>query len=423
MEKRTNSPYPKKDRPILAAVGLLLIVSTVLFAWSDRKHDWRWYQFEFRRQVTEKYGAEKAAGLPQGVQQVWVPDLRRADRCVTCHQASSWKGFETAEEPFRTHPQEILKTHPVEKFGCTSCHGGQGWAIDADEAHGPVEHWEEPVLGAALGEAYSLAENKSALLQMHCNTCHRYDRETKGAEAINLAKGLVIEKGCRACHVINGRGGTIGPDLTYVGDKAAEQYEYGRLSGQKTAFAWHVAHFKDPRALVPDTVMPNFHLSTKEAQALAMLTLSWRKAAVSADYRPGVPRTDPQTPEEVEAENRMKTGPGAWFVQTGCFVCHSVSALGVKSPAQIGPDLSTAVEDTQARFGVTVDDFLDRPTGTMAVVLSRQIILTPEQKKTAVAKLREAFAEHQKQQQARAAGTESAGDTALDKSKSKGENE
>ena len=53
----------------------------------------------------------------------------------------------------------------------------------------------------------------------------------------------------------------------------------------------------------------------------------------------------------------MKTGPGAWFVKTGCFVCHSISALGVKSPAQIGPDLSTAVEDTQARFGRTVDDF------------------------------------------------------------------
>ena len=52
----------------------------------------------------------------------------------------------------------------------------------------------------------------------------------------------------------------------------------------------------------------------------------------------------------------MKTGPGGWFVQTGCFVCHSISALGVKSPAQIGPDLSTAVEDVQSRFGVTLDD-------------------------------------------------------------------
>ena len=48
----------------------------------------------------------------------------------------------------------------------------------------------------------------------------------------------------------------------------------------------------------------------------------------------------------------------------------------------------------QTRFGRTLDDFLREPTGTMSVVLSRQIVLTPEQKADAVAKLREAFAEH-----------------------------
>ena len=411
MEKRSDSSFPKKDRPVLAAVGVALVVSTVLFAWSDRKHDWRWYQYEFRRQVVEKLGADRAKSVPRGVQQIWVANLRRADRCITCHQATNWKGFEAAEHPFRTHPPEILKTHPVEKYGCSSCHGGQGWAIDVQTAHAPPEHWEEPVLGTELGEAYSIVDDKKALMQMNCNVCHRYDRQTPGADSINLAKALVREKGCRACHFVNGRGGTIGPDLTWVGDKAPEQYEYGRLSGQKTAFAWHVAHFKDPRALVPDTVMPNFHFSTKEAQALAMLTLSWRRAPVPADYRPGVPRTDPPTPEEVAAEKWIETGPGAWFVKTGCFVCHSVSALGVKSPAQIGPDLSTAVEDVQSRFGRTVDDFLAAPTGTMAVVLSRQIVLSPAEKAIAVQKLREAFAEHQKQKAAGVAAAQSGGPT------------
>jgi hypothetical protein len=79
-------------------------------------------------------------------------------------------------------------------------------------------------------------------------------------------------------------------------------------------------------------------------------------------------------------------------------VCHSIQVYGVRSPAQIGPDLSNAVEDVQSRFGRTIDDFLREPTGTMSVVLSRQIILTPEQKAIAIQKLREAFAVYQQQQ-------------------------
>ena len=400
MEQRTTSPYPKLDRPILAGIGVLLIVSTVLFWWADRSHDWRYYQGEFRQIVVEKFGAGRAGAVPTGAQQIWVPGLRRADRCITCHQAVSWKGFESAENPWRTHPAEPLRTHPVEQYGCTSCHSGQGWAIDVAAAHGEVAHWEEPLLSKTLGEAYSLATDKKALIQMNCNVCHRYDRETKGADAINLAKRLIRQKGCRACHVINGYGGTIGPDLTEVGEKAPEQYDFSRLSGQKTAFAWHVAHLKDPRSAVADTVMPNFNFTTEQAQAISMLVLSWRRAVVPAEYVAGAPRTDPRTADEIRAEEEMKTGPGAWFVSTGCFVCHSISALGVVSPAQIGPDLSTAVVDVQSRFGKTIDDFLMNPTGTMSVVLSRQIILTPEQKQIAIGKLREAYAEHQKLQQA-----------------------
>ena len=67
MEQRTNSPYPKIDRPVLAILGGVLVLSTVLFWWADRSHDWRYYQYAFRQQVSEKLGAERAddrAGWP-----------------------------------------------------------------------------------------------------------------------------------------------------------------------------------------------------------------------------------------------------------------------------------------------------------------------------------------------------------------------
>ncbi|HEY0788398.1 MAG TPA: hypothetical protein VGE86_07120, partial [Thermoanaerobaculia bacterium] len=86
MEKRTDSPYPRKDRLALAIAGVLLLVATVLFFLRDRQGEWRYYQWAFDNLVTEKFGAEKAEAIPKGTQQIWVADLHRADRCISCHQ-------------------------------------------------------------------------------------------------------------------------------------------------------------------------------------------------------------------------------------------------------------------------------------------------------------------------------------------------
>ena len=66
MEQRTNSPYPRLDRPILAIVGVLLVLGAVLFTVNDREHEWRFYQFDFKRLVGEKLGADKARTSPTG---------------------------------------------------------------------------------------------------------------------------------------------------------------------------------------------------------------------------------------------------------------------------------------------------------------------------------------------------------------------
>ena len=70
----------------------------------------------------------------------------------------------------------------------------------------------------------------------------------------------------------------------------------------------------------------------------------------------------------------------AIFVKKGCPQCHSISALGVKSPAEIGPDLTIAYADVQSRFNMKLDEFLKNPTGTMQIVLSSQIKLSPAER-------------------------------------------
>lgn len=386
-----------KDAIKLYVLGLSLLGLTAWVFFRENRMDWTDYQAEFKEFVTEKFGAERAAQIPTGIQQIWVKDLDQVDRCTTCHQAVEWKGLETAPEPYRTHPKEILEKHPLTSYACTSCHGGQGYSTTLPDAHGNVEHWDAPVLGAEVSEAY-LVKNSKALMEMNCNSCHRYDRETKGMDYINTAKKLVEEKNCRACHTINGRGGVIGPDLTFEGEKPTEQFDYSRLSGRHSVFAWHMAHFQNPKMVSPDSVMPNFGFSSQDSQALALLAMSWRKKAIPANYISGVQLRDIPTQEEIDKEKKMLEGEGAFFVQNKCFICHSVSSLGVDSAAKIGPDLSDAVTDVQSRFGRTLDDFLMDPTGTMSVVLSTQILLTPEQRQQAIALLKVAYQRKLEQQ-------------------------
>ena len=195
----------RKDAIKLYVLGIFLLALTAWIFFREHRTDWSDYQAEFRDYVAEKFGEERATQVPSDIQQIWVKDLDRVDRCTTCHQAVEWKGLEDAPEPYRTHPKEILDKHPLNNYGCTSCHGGQGFATILPDAHGNVEHWENPVLGQGITDAYLIKDSK-ATMQINCNVCHRFDRETKGMDYINLAKNLVQEKNCRACHVINGRG-------------------------------------------------------------------------------------------------------------------------------------------------------------------------------------------------------------------------
>lgn len=100
----------------------------------------------------------------------------------------------------------------------------------------------------------------------------------------------------------------------------------------------------------------------------------------------------PKAREEAAREGGAR---GAIFVEKGCPQCHSISAFGIKSKAEVGPDLTNAYADVQTRFGVKLEQFLSAPTGTMQMVLSSMIKLTPAERDSIIHILKELHEERE----------------------------
>ncbi|MCP4203524.1 MAG: c-type cytochrome [bacterium] len=384
---------PKRELIVLLIIGLAGVAAVAAVFVREVTPEWKYYQGEFASIVEENLGSVDPSQVPRGIQQIWVEDLDRVDRCTTCHQGMFWTGLEDVEQPWGTHPRlELFRSHPVEEYGCTVCHGGEGYALSAYEGHGYSRHWEEPLLAQPIASEYDPV-NPPPLVETNCNYCHRYERSTPGMDYVNRGKEVVRTKGCKICHVINGSGGRMGPDLTHVGDKHAEEFDFSNLAtDQLTVFNWHFKHFKSPITVVPESIMPDLNLQSRDALALSMLVMSWRdNEHLPRKYFPGVELKDEQTAAEMERERRMLEGDGAFFVEHSCFVCHSIEAFEIESPTNKGPDLSWAPDDVRTRFSKTVEEFIFEPTGTMEIILGSQIVLTDEQKWEAVNKISKAY--------------------------------
>src|SRR6185369_3253624 len=138
--------------------------------------------------------------------QISVNAYNIVDRCEVCHAGvrepleltpaslvgSSGKP-DAFSRAFVSHPnREILQLHNPEKFGCASCHWGNGRATTSDvKGHGQNKFWLWPMFEKENTEA-------------GCQQCHAKDRVTQGAETLNLGRDLFMQRGCMGCHRYEG---------------------------------------------------------------------------------------------------------------------------------------------------------------------------------------------------------------------------
>jgi cbb3-type cytochrome oxidase cytochrome c subunit len=124
-------------------------------------------------------------GAATEVVQQDLPELGKVDRCESCHLGAARGGFETVAQPeFRSHPMRraLLGIHPPEKFGCTSCHDGQGRATTKFYAHAPGpdedahafhDHYWEYSLLKAPPKGDDTAFTGQEYMQAKCRGCHK----------------------------------------------------------------------------------------------------------------------------------------------------------------------------------------------------------------------------------------------------------
>ena len=165
----------------------------------------------------------------------------------------------------QTHPHRdvLLAKHPIDRFGCTPCHGGQGQALTAKAAHAltHAEYWLSPVLGLDEHTGRTSEETKG-YMESNCRRCHDgvmkldYGVDPQTDEPVdyapNLTKGLALfeDLGCHGCHAVEGYSAIeniakVGPSLAKVGSKVKDT-------------AWLESWIKKPEAHLPNTTMPNF---------------------------------------------------------------------------------------------------------------------------------------------------------------------
>jgi mono/diheme cytochrome c family protein len=303
------------------------------------------YQAEYKdlllRNSTDKAVKKAAENLEMGLQQIYLGNLDRVDRCMNCHLGVENPQMDGAEEPFAQHSGNVLKNHPPEKYGCTICHNGQGRAIDKREAHG-VGHdtyWDRPLIPFDY-------------IQSACAACHDFGMlNDKGGQKVALGEKLFRESGCKGCHKLDGAGGVLGKALDGVGSQPVAYFPMRNVEGERTIYAWMKEHFDDPRNIVVDSEM-KINLTDEESDFLTTYVLSLRSEEVPRKYR----RTSGSGAEMAVADQDV----GESLYKMYCIACHATGKISSFDevfkrtiPAIMNPAFLKTADDTYLKMVIS----------------------------------------------------------------------
>jgi cbb3-type cytochrome oxidase cytochrome c subunit len=295
------------------------------------------------------------AAPPTKIQQISLPQLTinynfkevpRYDRCTTCHQGIDRLGYDkdAGGKPmpavYASHP--MLSTgattvdpkgnvvtaglyldpngpHPINSFGCTICHGGQGSGTDftysshtPDDLHQEhdwkakygwesVHHWDYPML-------------PDRFIESSCLKCHHQITDIPQAKKLQAGFQRIVQFGCTGCHAIGGEG-SFGPDLT-------DERQVGpNLShiGSKLDQEWVAKWIKNPHAFRPDSRMPRFYgLTNNDAKEDVPKSNAEVRAITHYLFARSNP---PENFEDPPAKTDSSRGKEL-FLQKGCMACH-----------------------------------------------------------------------------------------------------